>query len=124
MSENVQNNITIRQQKAIQALLTCRTRGEAAEQAGISHKTLQRYLEDPNFIAEYKRAAAQTLDAATRSLQRGVLDATERLHKIVIDDKASASAQIAASRALCEFALRFTEFNDILKELEGETDVL
>ena len=53
--------------------------------------------------------------------------AIDRLGKIVADDEESSITQVSAARTLLDYALRFSEFNDILRELEsteGESDVL
>ena len=50
--------MTPRKEKALQALLVCRTRAEAAKAAGIGESTLRAYLQDAEFSAAYKHAAA------------------------------------------------------------------
>ncbi len=118
-------SITPRKEKALQALLVSRTRAEAAKAAGIGESTLRAYLHDPEFSAAYKHAAAGIMDGATRQLQRNLTAAVDRLGKIVADDEENSMAQISAAKTLLEYGLRFTEFNDILKDLAGgETDVL
>ncbi len=112
--------MTPRKEKALQALLVCPTRAEAAKAAGIGESTLRTYFQDPEFVAAYKQAAAGVMDAATRQLQQTLTASIERLGKIVRDDEQKPSDQITAARTLLEFGLRFTEFNDVLKELEDE----
>ena len=119
--------MTPRKEKALQALLVCRTKAEAAKAAGIGESTLREYMRDPEFCAAYKKAAAGVMDGATRQLQQSLTASIERLQKIVEDDNANSTAHIQAARTLLEFGLRFTEFNDILRDLEtaeGESDVL
>ena len=45
--------------------------------------------------------------------------ALSALREIVEDEKESAGSRIAAARSLLEYGLRLTEFNDILRDLEG-----
>ena len=119
--------MTPRKEKALQALLVCRTRAEAAKAAGIGESTLRAYLQDAEFSAAYKHAAAGIMDSATRQLQQNLTAAIDRLGKIVADDEESSITQVSAARTLLDYALRFSEFNDILRELEsteGESDVL
>lgn len=95
--------------------------------AGIGVSTLRGYLKEPEFSAAYKQAAAQVMDGATRTLQRNLTAAVDRLGKIVSNDEENSMAHIQAARTLLEYGLRFTEFNDVLKELEaveGSADVL
>ena len=110
--------MTQRQERALQALLVCRTRRAAAKAAGVSESTLREYLKDPEFYSAYQCAAARVMDGATRQLQQNLTAAIDRLAQIVADDAESSAAQISAARALLDYGLRFTEFNDILKMLE------
>lgn len=103
----------------MQALLMSRTKAEAAQAAGIGLSTLKEYMKDPEFLTEYKAAASRIMDGATRQLQETLTAAITRLNKIVINDDESSSAQISAARTLLDYTLKFTEFNTILKELEG-----
>jgi hypothetical protein len=119
--------ITPRKEKALQALLVSRTRAEAARTAGIGESTLRGYLQDPEFSAAYKKAAAGIMDGATRQLQQNLTAAIDRLAQIVADDEENSMAQISAAKTLLDYGLRFTEFNDVLKEMEtagGDEDVL
>ena len=67
------------------------------------------------------------MDGATRQLQQNLTAAIDRLGKIVTDDEENSMAQISAAKTLLDYGLRFTEFNDVLKEMEtagGDEDVL
>ena len=88
---------------------------------------MREYMKDPEFSAAYKHAAACIMDGATRQLQQNLTAAIDRLGKIVADDEENSMAQISAAKTLLEYNLKFTEFNDVLKELEmagGSEDVL
>ena len=110
--------MTEKQEKVLAALLCSPTKGKAAAAAGVTVKTLERYLRDPEFAAAYKRAAAGLVEDATRQLQQALSDAVLRLRKIVRSNSEATANQIAAARTLLDYGLRFTEFNDILRELE------
>lgn len=119
--------MTEKQQKALAALLSQPTKEKAAEVAGICSKTLSRYLEDQEFLREYKRASLSLVDDATRQIQRSMSSAIIRLRRIVESDDEATTNHIQAARALLEYGLRYTEFADILRELEeveGEGNVL
>ena len=66
----------------------------------------------------YKSAAAGIMDGATRQLQQNLTSAIDRLAQIVADDEENSMAQISAAKTLLDYGLRFTEFNDVLKEME------
>lgn len=119
--------MTPNKEKALACLMVHKTKKEAAEAAGITDRTLREYMRDPEFCVAYKKAAAGVMDGATRQLQQSLSSSIERLQKIVEDDNANSAAHIQAARTLLEYGLRFTEFNDILRELEtaeGGEDVL
>lgn len=111
----------------MQALLTSRTVKEAAAKAGTTDNTIRRYMKNPEFVTIYKERVSEIMEAATRNLQQNFNAAIDRLGRIVADDEESGTNQIAAARALLDYGLKFTEFNDILSELEtaeGGADVL
>ena len=62
------NGLTSKQSLAIAALLTCPTQAAAAEAAGIGHRTLTRYLQDPNFIEILKEAETALIADNVRAL--------------------------------------------------------
>ena len=106
-------------QRALQALLTERTKQEAAAVAGISTRTLRTYLANKEFLREYQRAFRSLVNDATRQAQQALSPAVAALRTIVEDPEESASSRIAAARSLLEYGLRFTEFSDILRELDA-----
>lgn len=116
--------MTPNKERALQALLTQPTKKAAAEAVGISTRTLQTYLADPEFQAEYKKAFGQLVDDATRQAQQSLNPAISALRSIVEDDDENSSARISAARTLLEYGLRLTEISDILSELstvEGDS---
>lgn len=105
--------------KALQALLTHPSKTEAAEAAGVSLRTLQRYLADEQFQAAYREAFQELVTDATRQVQQSLSPAIRALRSIVEDDGENASARISAARALLEYGLRMTELSDILGEMQS-----
>ncbi len=111
--------MTPNKQRALQALLTQPTKKAAAEAAGITPRTLQTYLADAEFQAEYKKAFGRLVNDATRQAQQALSPAISALRDIVEDDNENSSARIAAARSLLEYGLRLTEISDILAELSS-----
>ena len=108
------------QHKALQALLTEPTRDAAAKAAGITTRTLRNYLSDPEFQSEYAKAFGQFVTDATRQVQKSLSPAISVLDSIVKDENESTGSRISAARSLLEYGLRLTEFNDILRMLNGD----
>ena len=80
MTEKV---ITVKQQKAITALLSERTGRDAAKKAGVSEKTLYTWLADPDFRAALRSAEGDILDTVTRRLGVGQTLALDTLEKLI-----------------------------------------
>lgn len=109
---------TPRKERALQALLTCRTRAEAAAAAGIGESTLRGYLREPEFQARYREAFGALVQDATRQAQQAIAPALSTLREIVEDENAGAKARIMAARSTLEYALRLTEQLDIISRIE------
>jgi hypothetical protein len=69
MSENEseKRELTVKQIKAIEALLSQPTTATAAKAAGVSQATLFRWLNDPTFAAAY-RSARKHVESLLRDL--------------------------------------------------------
>lgn len=106
-------------EQVISALLTSDTQKEASAKAGISDRTLRKYLSNPAFNNEYQRRKRKVLDDATRQIQTCLKTAINALKEIVTNKDSSDGAKISASRALLEYGLRFTDITDIMSRLEA-----
>ena len=78
--------LSVRQAKALDALLTHSSKAEAARAAQISTRTLSKYLADDEFQAAYKAAISELVGDATRQAQQALSPALSALQSIVIDD--------------------------------------
>lgn len=114
--------MTVKQDKAIVALMTCTSKTEAAKMAGISPGTLSKYLADPEFLEAYKNASAGLLAGATKRLQQSFTAAIDRLVEVVKDRTINPAIAVNAARYLLEYGLRFTEFDQIMGMLEESED--
>lgn len=114
--------MTPKKERVLAALMTHSTYKEAAEAAGITPRTLSSYLRDPEFRKAYKKASAETMDSATRQLQHSLTAAIDRLGRIVADDSETGAVQVSAAKTILDSSLKYTEFNDVLRELEATED--
>lgn len=120
-------SLTAKQTKALAALLVEPTKEKAAAAAGIGATTLKRYLAEPEFQSEYKKALSELVEDAAAQAKISLSPALTCLREIVEDGEQGATARIQAARSLLEYGLRLTEIFDILRELEtaeGDSDVL
>lgn len=110
--------MTPNKEKALAALLTHSTKKEAAQAAGISPRTLQDYFKDAEFQARYREAFKSMVEDATRQAQQAINPALSTLREIMEDKDMLAAARINAAKGALEYALRLTEANDILDQLQ------
>lgn len=111
------NDVTLKQEKALAALLTSSTHEEAAKKAGISSRTLRNYLADQEFARRYQQGGADLVDAATKQIQRSLAPAITALREIAEDAEAGRGARVQAARALLEYGIRLSEIGDIYQRL-------
>ena len=88
---------------AIAALLTERNHAEAARAVGINLSTLKRWMREPEFIRDYRRARWEVVEQGYARVQQNTPAAASILAKLMVDPATPASARIRA--ALGTFAL-------------------
>lgn len=110
--------MTPNQTKALAALLTCKSRTDAARVCGLSTKTLQGYEKLPEFADALERGRREALADAAHRISAGYADTVDALQAIVRDDAAADPARVAAARALLDYGLKFAELTDINKRLD------
>lgn len=126
MADNAsRGGLTYKQSKAITALLATRTEGQAAIMAGISPRTLTRWLALPHFQAELRRAgidAAQTIVGSTmRRLTQGQDAALDTLQDVMArgalnERRLAATSWLTLSMTLAELI----DFEERIARLEKD----
>ena len=116
-------------EKAISALLSSNTIEAAAKRAGISKRTLLRWMERQEFQDAFTKAKRDTLKTATAVLMRNAGRAAVTLGQIFQGKpKENQSARVSAARATLKLAIDSLMFEDIdarLRKLEGtNSDVI
>jgi hypothetical protein len=110
--------VTHKQHRAILALLQSRSVPEAAEQAGVGTRTLERWLaEDAAFVREFRSTRTKVVEAGIASLQASVTDAVECLRRN-LHDPAPPSTQVRSAVSILEHAIRAVETFDIVERLD------
>lgn len=67
-TSDTEKSITPAQYRAIESLLTQGKMKKAAQDAGISLRTLYRWLKEPGFLAELRQAESEAIAGLSRSL--------------------------------------------------------
>ena len=111
------NDLTIRQDKAIAALLTCRTIAEAAKLAEVGERSIYRWLKQDTFQSHLRRARRQALSQALGRLQQVADRAVDTLDTILDDKKATTAGRVSAVRAALHYACHGIEIDDFEERL-------
>jgi hypothetical protein len=116
------------QERTINALLSSNTLEGAAKKAGISKRTLLRWMEEPEFRAAYRKAKGDVLRTASAILTRDSGKAALTLTKIFTGKPTeNQSSRVSAARATLRLALDAFALEDLderLRKLEGKSDAL
>ena len=103
--------LSARQIKAINSLLSAKDRSEAADQAGVSRKTLYRYLENEDFKRELSRRKNELLETGSCSLTAAVEKAISTLEEL-LDCKQPNIRRLTAVNIL-DYAVKLAELRDL-----------
>lgn len=109
--------MTPNKEKLLAALLTARSKKEAAAAAGIAERTMRTYFEDPEFCQRYREAFAGVIEDATRQAQALLMPALSTLQTVMEDEEIPAQARITAAKSIIDYSLKLTEQADILEQL-------
>ena len=82
---------------AIAALLAERNHAEAARAAGINLSTLKRWMREPEFIQDYRRARWEVVEQGYARIQQNTPAAASILLKLMVDPTTPASGRIRAA---------------------------
>jgi hypothetical protein len=114
------------QERTISALLSSNTLEAAARKAGISKRTLLRWLDEPGFCNAYRKAKQNALRSATAVLMRNAGKAAVTLGQIFLGKPTeNQSSRVSAARATLTLALHANLLEDVherLTRLERQQD--
>ena len=120
LSSDSKAELTPRQLKAIQALLTENSMELAAKACGVSTATLGRWKREFYFSTAFKSARADLFETAMTKLQGATGEAVDVLLGVMRDELSRPGERASAARTILEFAVRSKE----MIELEGRLTAL
>ena len=120
-----EKKLTYKQSRAITALLNTRTEKEAAEMVGINARTLSRWMKDPIFQSELKKAGEELSSSIDKEillrLTRGQTDALDTLEDAMRGGTFSEATRAGiAWQAIYKDMKETVEINARLDRLEME----
>lgn len=116
-------NLTPKQRKAIEALLTCGDVSSAARVAGVSRDTIYRWAKKDNFLDALRAGTSQALDDLSRLLLSLGETAISTLRIAMEDDSIPANTKVRAADIVFSRLLQFRELVSLeerVSELESE----
>lgn len=120
--DQTSGDLTPKQFKGLEALLTEPTIQRAAETAGVSYAQLRRWLEQRAFAEAYQRARTIAFETVLVSLQTTTQRAIETLSALMENADTPASVRMNCASRLLDAGLRSRELFDTeqrLAELEA-----
>jgi vacuolar-type H+-ATPase subunit I/STV1 len=100
-------------EEAIIALLTEPTIKLAAEKVRVSEVTLWRWMQEDDFIEQYRSAKKQAVSQAVSRLQQSCGEAVETLREIMQDIASPAPSRVAAAKTILEMAFKAVEIEEL-----------
>ncbi len=113
--------LTTKQRRAIAALLTAKSIGDAAHIADVGERTLHTWLADSDFRAALAIEEGAAIDAATRRLIALQDKAVDVFAGILDDVAAKGTTRLRAAQGVLDYLLKLRELRNLeqrLAELE------
>lgn len=108
------------QEKALITLLSEARIEEAASKAGVSERSLYRWLSsDARFISALQEARRHAVKRATGRLQQASADAVTVLCDVMNDVLSPAPARVSAAKTVIELAVKAIELDDLSARIEA-----
>lgn len=106
-------------QTAIAALMTAPRQADAAAAAGISERTLERWMVRPDFRRLYRAARSAAVEQAVSQLQTFSSSAVAVLVEVMQDTAAPPAVRVAAASKVLAGAVEALEMMDFAGRLEA-----
>jgi hypothetical protein len=111
-------DLTPEQEQGIAALITQPTIAKAAEAAGVSERSLYRWLREEKFRLAYRNARRQVFSQAIALSQKYTPIAVNVLAKVMTDPAANNAAKVSAASAVLKFGRESIELDDLVERIE------
>lgn len=106
------------QRRALDALLSGGDKDQAAAAAGVTRRTIDRYLNDPRFRAALDRATGAAVGDVARRMIGGMETAVSIMLELATDTSTPASVRLRAAIALVEHGPKLFEQVELIRRLE------
>lgn len=111
-------DLNIRQDRFLKALLESPSIEKACKLAGINKSTGYKYLKDSHFMAEYRALRREAMQQVTARLQKASEEAVAVLKEVMLDKEAAPNARVQSAKNVLDIAYRSIELDDIQEQLD------
>jgi len=119
MSPNDTKELTWKQKKALDSLLTGAKVKDAAVVAGVADRTVYRWQTEEAFALELQRRSTLATKDAARRLTTGLDDMLDVLMDIAKDQEATDHVRVRAANAWIGHQYRLVELGEVLERLDA-----
>lgn len=113
------SGLSVKQERAIAALLQEPTVGKAAASAGVGERTLYRWLDMPRFADAYRKARRDAFGQAIAQTQRYAPLAVHTLVALMSDRSTPANVRASAAATLLKIGREGIEIEDLAVRIEA-----
>ncbi|MEZ5365529.1 MAG: hypothetical protein R2748_25170 [Bryobacterales bacterium] len=121
----MRNELTLRETRVVSALLQENTLRAAAKRAGVSERTVYRYVRLARVQKELRRQRGELFSVALSGLRQAWSLTGQTLAKVMSDAKTSGAAKVSAARTALragETARMYDELENRVADLEQSED--
>jgi hypothetical protein len=113
------HQLSAKQLEAILALLSEPSIQKAATKIGVHEKTLWRWIDEPEFGAEYRKAKRDTYTQAIGIMQRYATTAVNTIVRVMTDSVSPPNARITAASAMLRLGRQGIELDDLAARVDA-----
>ena len=106
-----------RQEAALPVIAAAPTIAQAARLSKIGRRTLHRWLEDPDFRAQYAQQQRESAELAKGHLQSLALQAALQLGEVL--DDPNPELRLRAARTILSFSAKFGDIQEIQAQVQA-----
>ena len=110
--------LTLRQDRAVQSLITGTSISDAAKRANIHERTLYRWLQEEDFQGAVRHARGLSLTQLATHLQHMAGRAVTTLDNVIADEKASSASRVSAARYTMDMFYKASQIEDMMERLK------
>jgi len=114
--------ITTKQKKALTAMLGGSNKGQAAAAAGVTARTMSRWMAQPEFTDMLHSEAETAVHAARRRLSLSLDLAIDAIHQTLTEpilDASITQARLRAAQMAIDAGLKLIETSDLMQRLDA-----